>query len=718
MLAFVFQFPWVLAASGAAAAPVILHLIMRTKPRRVTFPAIEFVRKTHHANISMHRLKHLILLLMRMAMIALLALLVARLAIADWRQVAASGEPAAVVVVFDNSGSMGYTAKGRTRLAAGKETARQLVDSLPAGSRVAIVSTASPGESIGFAGDPQAAVRQIDGVAGTPGNQSVAGALHAAAEMLSGVEDLPRKEVCLFTDLTTTSWRDGSGVSLARDADKTFTVLDLGGEDRNAWLGDVELEAWSVPAGAEVAVRTRIRRPAQAPPLSVRVELPGGARQTLPEIPADGRPRPVPLLVRPTTEGIVSGRVALAGVEEGDPLSMDNERYFTLVVGAPAEMLLVRDPTTAARWDATSFLMAAAIAPPGAEVAARQWVRRTPLTADRLGEDRLGQADIVLLANVSSLTEAQWSGLKEFVTGGGCLWIVPGALSAPDAYNTAKAQALVPVELGPFEELPAPQGWALPEPGQAHPVLQPFFTGENPPLSAVRCRRRFAVRSTAEDATTVVRYSDDTPAMLWRPLGEGTVVFWNFSPAPEFSNLSRLKQFVVLAQRALRLMLAGRETLYAWGERVTVRAPRWMDAAPAAYLRRPGGESRPVQELDPGGRSVTIALADELGHWRFRFEQGGRVSEHGFSVNAPAAESNLTALDDEEVLSMFPPGRARITRDAADLTEAGPAVSKDLPLVVPLLVALLVLLTTEAFFANRFYRRPAGVDSAAPRAGE
>ena len=62
MLAMAFQFAPILWAGGAAAAPVVIHLILRTRPRKVRFPAVEFIRKVHRANIKMHRLKHLILL--------------------------------------------------------------------------------------------------------------------------------------------------------------------------------------------------------------------------------------------------------------------------------------------------------------------------------------------------------------------------------------------------------------------------------------------------------------------------------------------------------------------------------------------------------------------------------------------------------------------------------------------------------------------------------
>src|ERR1035437_8056079 len=112
-----------------AAAPVIIHLILRTKPRRLTFPAMRFVKKTHHATLHMLRLKHLILLGMRMGAIVLAAVLIARATIPAWASREDRSVPAAVALVIDNSGSMNYRYRGQRLLALAKQQARKLIES-------------------------------------------------------------------------------------------------------------------------------------------------------------------------------------------------------------------------------------------------------------------------------------------------------------------------------------------------------------------------------------------------------------------------------------------------------------------------------------------------------------------------------------------------------------------------------------------------------------
>ncbi len=60
------------------AIPVILHLLMRAKPKKLIFPALRLIQNRKRTNTRRMRLRHFWLLLLRMAVIALLAIAVAR----------------------------------------------------------------------------------------------------------------------------------------------------------------------------------------------------------------------------------------------------------------------------------------------------------------------------------------------------------------------------------------------------------------------------------------------------------------------------------------------------------------------------------------------------------------------------------------------------------------------------------------------------------------
>jgi hypothetical protein len=70
--------PVLLGLLGLAAVPVILHFLMRQKPKRLLFPALRLIEMRRKTNVRRLRLRHLWLLLLRIAIIALLVAAIAR----------------------------------------------------------------------------------------------------------------------------------------------------------------------------------------------------------------------------------------------------------------------------------------------------------------------------------------------------------------------------------------------------------------------------------------------------------------------------------------------------------------------------------------------------------------------------------------------------------------------------------------------------------------
>src|SRR5438046_6207509 len=70
--------PALLFGLALVAIPVILHLLMRAKPKKLVFPALRLIQNRKRTNSRRMRLRHLGLLILRMAVIGLLAVAVAR----------------------------------------------------------------------------------------------------------------------------------------------------------------------------------------------------------------------------------------------------------------------------------------------------------------------------------------------------------------------------------------------------------------------------------------------------------------------------------------------------------------------------------------------------------------------------------------------------------------------------------------------------------------
>jgi len=78
--------PLLLFGLGVVLVPVVLHLLMKAKPKQIDFPALRLIQKRRQTNARRMRLRHLWLLLLRMAVLAALvfALTRPRVPAGDW----------------------------------------------------------------------------------------------------------------------------------------------------------------------------------------------------------------------------------------------------------------------------------------------------------------------------------------------------------------------------------------------------------------------------------------------------------------------------------------------------------------------------------------------------------------------------------------------------------------------------------------------------------
>ena len=114
------------AGAALAALPVILHLFMRQTPKHVIFPALRLVRERQKRSRKRMRIKNWLLLLARMAVLALMALALARPRLYSQMPLGDESVPTALGLVFDTSLSMGYKENDKTRLEEAKERARAI----------------------------------------------------------------------------------------------------------------------------------------------------------------------------------------------------------------------------------------------------------------------------------------------------------------------------------------------------------------------------------------------------------------------------------------------------------------------------------------------------------------------------------------------------------------------------------------------------------------
>src|SRR3954470_12798985 len=205
-------------AAGAAlpSLPVILHLFMKQTPKRVVFPALQLIRERQKRSQKKLKVKNWLLLVARMALIALMALALARPRLYSETSLGDEEVPTALRLVFDTSLSMGYKERDKTRLDEAKERAGEILKKVPDTSQVFVVDSAEPGAPVALS--PAAARKRIEGLALHAANRPLNDVLGQAYAAVVDV-DRPRHEVYVLTDLARSAWntrRAADGLDLLK----------------------------------------------------------------------------------------------------------------------------------------------------------------------------------------------------------------------------------------------------------------------------------------------------------------------------------------------------------------------------------------------------------------------------------------------------------------------------------------------------------------------
>src|SRR4051794_20150356 len=260
------------AGAGLAALPVILHLFMRQTPKHVIFPALRLVRERQKRSKKRMRIKNWLLLLARMAVLALMALALARPRLYSQMPLGDESVPTALGLVFDTSLSMGYKEKDKTRLDEAKERARAILDEIPDSSLVFVVDSYDPVKPTAFS--PAAARKRIDELTIHPVSRPLNSVMGQIYPEIAGC-DRPRHEVYVLTDLARSSWNPeqrAEGLDHVEKAKSapggkiaTF-VLRLGSPERNDVAIDQAEPASAVATkGESLEVKGLVRAQGEKP---------------------------------------------------------------------------------------------------------------------------------------------------------------------------------------------------------------------------------------------------------------------------------------------------------------------------------------------------------------------------------------------------------------------------------------------------------------------
>jgi hypothetical protein len=304
-----FLAPFALVLAGAAAVPLVLHLLRRRTGEKVDFPAMRYLLRAEREHSRQLKLRNLALMMLRVCAVLALALAAAR---PIGRLAGSSHAPTAIAIVLDNSLSTSVVINGAPVLARLKDAARGAIGRANASDRLWLV-TADSRVVGGGAGAVRAALDRTEPLAGAG---DLRAAVARAAQLVRG-GGLPSRQIAVLTDGQATSW--SSAVPLDGVAATVFAPALAPPRNRSVVSALAEPPHWT-PRGAVRATTTATDS------VTFRVAL--GARAAARGIVAPGED--IVVRLAPSERGWISGAVEL----EPDELRGDDVRWFAVHVGS------------------------------------------------------------------------------------------------------------------------------------------------------------------------------------------------------------------------------------------------------------------------------------------------------------------------------------------------------------------------------------------------
>ncbi len=667
--------PYIWLAVAAAALPVIIHLIRRTKVQVVQFAAMRFLQATPQKMIRRQKLKQIVLLALRTLALLLLGLAFARPFLPDSAPVAIlSKQQKSIAIVVDASASM----MARTKSEKQKEAAEEIISREGSGNRFSIVTTGATPQIVLDDGDAAQARAALATIRPSLSAGDVREAVLAADNLLrlQATRRAAQSQLYVVSDLQLTNAPEGV-ITLSSDAESFASEKIPSWQNVAVMDGTIE----DVPA-------CRVKNFASVEQLlDVTLHLGSNAYTRQRVVLQIGEEKVVQFPeARDKMQRASAGYFEVhAGI---DDFAEDNRFYCcqSKTLGDARRILSITNNS------AVIFFVRQAFSISGTPF------RLYEISPNQISGHPLNDYECVLLASAAGLNRNGAEALKKYVESGGGLLIAPSSSASGQDASTLNLvlPELMPAKLLPpvFTTVDRNRSRRLTDVDYSHLIFKLFSEPANGDPASARFFQYYAVDAAPHPAAiTLASFDDRHAALIETAFGKGKVILWTASLDAQWSDLPLKPIFLPLIHQIAAYLARPqikRESL------VIGQPIFWsgFDSSQEVKVIFPDGAER---ELPP--RTASFNETEQAGIYRFS-QRGGEAS---FAVNLDRRESDPQALSPADFL-------ARLSRSSEDAQVAGVFGGADVSEVERertqkfwrlALFVLLLLLIAEGWLAKR-----------------
>ncbi|HPM38374.1 MAG TPA: BatA domain-containing protein [candidate division Zixibacteria bacterium] len=619
----------VLFAALAALIPLLIHLFSKRRVKIVEFSSLKHLKEMQRRQVRRLKIRQILLLLLRMAIILALVLAFAR----PTTEGGALGSHAAVsaVVLFDNSASMDRSVRDGNLFALAKQRTQKLLETFGESDEVALVPLCrtAAAEGAGRFGSAAAAQQELAQVPASALRADFAGALGRASDLIAQASNLTR-EIYIVSDRQRASLPD-SGLKL--EGKVQVFVVALPDEDaENVGVAGVDFGGQLLVPEHDFEVVAQVHNYGAAARTDLIASLYLDGRrvaQTDAAAPAGGD-EAVRFTQSVARGGFHSGWVELSD----DRFPSDNRYYFTFRIPEQFTVLMVAG-------DPAAQFISLALTPSGD--LAQYWSVKQARPED-LGTVDLAEYDVIMLPGTPAIADAYVGRIKAAVRRGTSLFLTYGGGADAASFNRTWADiAGVVIDEAARTDFSRAGYYTLESVVKEHPIFSVFsFAEKLPDLKFYTLPRLHTVGEAAEIAT----FSGGRPALVEARYGEGRVVTFAGPMAPAYSDMVGHAFFVPFVSRVAEYLAADLSSydlkLYARASTPRVISLRGAISGSLELIAPDSSRYYLSPEESEGRVLVRAQPVERPGIYQVRYA-GQEVDR--FAVNIDPAEGDLAAAD-------------------------------------------------------------------------
>jgi uncharacterized membrane protein len=711
---------WTGLGIAGVTVPIIIHLLYRKHRRQTDWAAMELLRRALVIRSGQVRLEDYVILFLRCLALLLVALALLRPTIRSESIQWLGEESVGMVVAVDASYSMNHGEHSRFEKAIAKT--REILEQANQGDPVSLVLMSNrPEILLRRTGYNEATFDDVlDGQSeATPYQLSLERNIEQLAELVSELKTSSR-ECYLVTDAQERDWAQlsESGKNtlrqLTRDA-SVFVVPIAVDSEENLAITKLAYDFGSLQkdgmARFKMEVRNQGRRDANGGIVEAFI---GPVNQ--PEEDDTSIKEPAFGKIKPGKEEFVSfnhtfdklGDMRIrVQLTSSDELADDNKCYTVVRVRQGIRVLCVDDegPGNSRSRSGTYYPIRALRLK--ARESDKTVIQVNQIAAPDLNSpdelERLGDFDVVLLANVTDLAPETVERLEQFARRGGGLIFFLGDHVDAELYNQ-RFESLLPGKLSKAISVEEGEpGWPIAPVESGHSLAAAVAANPNGIVDSARFEKVMQVEVSPKCETILSLTQDGSaPLLLSRRLDAGGVVMFTTSAGRAWSEFALHPLYPVLVRQSVMTLSKKESRPIIVGETANI-----------TLTGRQAGDQ--VQLVDPSGQpnDVKVAQVESKMACAFDAESAGvygvpgdeKAPSEAVAANVDSRESNVRVVDAGALSNQLTSEGVDVVADSSALAAAIEESRQGRELAIYLLIAGAVVFLLQSFLAKYFTNR-------------